>query len=155
MPVEMFAFVLLPMVVASGSAMICYVLMNARMEVAVSREKVRRAETEARLKILEETLPQRLQLAADSAEHRALDQLMAGFRVEERRFLRDDPARRRAVILQERLFFRNLPLSSWIEHEMPVFEGAMTPIDHKSAFVAPSLHSPQQQLEAFPKLLTQ
>ena len=27
-------------------------------------------------------------------------------------------------MLQERIFFRNIPLSSWVEHEMPVEEGA-------------------------------
>jgi len=28
------------------------------------------------------------------------------------------------LVLQERIFFRNIPLSSWVEHEMPVEEGA-------------------------------
>jgi hypothetical protein len=31
---------------------------------------------------------------------------------------------RKSMIRQERIFFRNVPLSSWMEHEMPLEEGA-------------------------------
>jgi hypothetical protein len=31
---------------------------------------------------------------------------------------------RKALVLQERLFFRNIPLSNWVEHEMVVEEGS-------------------------------
>ena len=31
---------------------------------------------------------------------------------------------RKSLVLQERLFFRNIPLSNWVEHEMVVEEGA-------------------------------
>jgi hypothetical protein len=30
---------------------------------------------------------------------------------------------RRSLVLQERMFFRNLPLSDWIEHEVVLEEG--------------------------------
>jgi hypothetical protein len=30
---------------------------------------------------------------------------------------------RKALVLQERLFFRSIPLSNWVEHEMVVEEG--------------------------------
>lgn len=31
---------------------------------------------------------------------------------------------RKSLVMQERLFFRNIPLSNWIEHEMVVEEGS-------------------------------
>jgi len=31
---------------------------------------------------------------------------------------------RKALVLQERLYFRNIPLSNWVEHEMVVEEGS-------------------------------
>jgi hypothetical protein len=31
---------------------------------------------------------------------------------------------RKSLVLQERIFFRNIPLSNWVEHEMVVEEGA-------------------------------
>jgi len=33
---------------------------------------------------------------------------------------------RKSLVLQERLFFRNIPLSNWVEHEMVVEEGSDT-----------------------------
>jgi hypothetical protein len=31
---------------------------------------------------------------------------------------------RRSLVLQERIYFRNIPLSDWIEHEVVMDEGA-------------------------------
>ena len=31
---------------------------------------------------------------------------------------------RKALVLQERMCFRNIPLSDWIEHEIPLDDGA-------------------------------
>jgi hypothetical protein len=31
---------------------------------------------------------------------------------------------RKSLVLQERMYFRNIPLSDWIEHEVAVEEGA-------------------------------
>jgi hypothetical protein len=31
---------------------------------------------------------------------------------------------RRSLVLQERMYFRNIPLSDWIEHEITVDDGA-------------------------------
>jgi hypothetical protein len=116
---DLILFFVLPAAVAAGSAMICYVLMQARMELAVAREKGERAHIEARLEMVEEMLPERLQAAEESAQRRAFDQLMGGFRVEERRYVRDGEDALPSLVLQERLYFRNVPLSNWIEHELP------------------------------------
>ena len=56
----------------------------------------------------------------------ALDEFMQDFRVEERSYVRESKslsARKKSMVMQERLFFRNIPLSNWIEHEMVVEEG--------------------------------
>jgi len=47
--------------------------------------------------------------------------------VEERHYAREHRvlfAHRKSLILQERIFFRNIPISNWVEHEVPVEEGA-------------------------------
>ena len=49
------------------------------------------------------------------------------FRVEERHYMRENKSvfmNRKSLVLQERLFFRNIPLSNWVEHEMVVEEGS-------------------------------
>ena len=65
--------------------------------------------------------------AQESARRQALDDFMADIRVEERHYVREHKAlflTRKSVVRQERIFFRNLPLSNWIEQEMPYEEGA-------------------------------
>ncbi|MDZ4797722.1 MAG: hypothetical protein SGI92_06135 [Bryobacteraceae bacterium] len=129
-------FFVLPAAVATGSAMICYVLMQARMDVAVEKERTERAHIQARLEMVEEMMPERLKAVTETAQRRAFDQLMQGFRVEERRYIReaaetDGPA----MVLQERLYYRNMPLSNWIEHELP--SGSTASVDSLSVFNNP------------------
>jgi hypothetical protein len=55
-----------------------------------------------------------------------MDDFLADFRVEERHYLRESKSlflNKKSMVLQERLYFRNLPLSNWVEHELTVEEG--------------------------------
>jgi hypothetical protein len=46
------------------------------------------------------------------------------------------------MVMQERLFFRNIPLSNWIEHEMIVEEGRdLDQLPQESIFQRPALAS--------------
>ena len=57
----------------------------------------------------------------------ALDEFLADIRVEERHYVREHRvlfAHKKSLIVQERIFFRNIPISSWVDHEIPVEEGA-------------------------------
>lgn len=129
-------FFVLPAAVATGSAMICYVLMQARLDVAVERERTQRAHIEARLQMVEEMMPERLKAVKESAQRRAFDQLMRGFRVEERRYVRDSGmGESPALVLQERLYYRNMPLSNWIEHDLP--SGTTASLESMSVFNNP------------------
>ena len=52
---------------------------------------------------------------------KTLDDFMQDFRVEERHYFRENHsvnAQTKSMVLQERLYFRNIPLSNWVEHEM-------------------------------------
>ena len=63
----------------------------------------------------------------ENARRRALDEFLADIHVEERRYVREHRvlfAHRKSLVLQERIFFRNIPISNWVEHEVPVEEGA-------------------------------
>lgn len=62
-----------------------------------------------------------------NARRKALDEFLADLRIEERRYVREHRvlfAHRKSLVLQERIFFRNVPISNWVEHEVPVEEGA-------------------------------
>src|SRR5437879_8652905 len=68
-----------------------------------------------------------IQGAEESAKRQALDQFLSEMRVEERHYVREHKMlfmHRKSLVLQERIFFRNIPLSNWVEHEMVVEEGA-------------------------------
>jgi len=63
----------------------------------------------------------------ENARRKALDEFLADLHVEERHYARQHRvlfAHRKSLILQERIFFRNIPISNWVEHEVPVEEGA-------------------------------
>ena len=52
---------------------------------------------------------------------------MGELRVEQRHYTRENrmlTQKRKSLVLQERMYFRNIPLSDWIEHEITVEEGA-------------------------------
>jgi len=47
--------------------------------------------------------------------------------VEQRHYTRENRMlmqNRKSLVLQERMYFRNIPLSDWIEHEITLDEGA-------------------------------
>ena len=123
---DAFLWMFLPVFVAAGSALLSFYIMQARMEVALSKE--REALTEARSAITSHKimLEERVKATEESTRRKALDQFMEDFRVEERSYVRESKsvfANKKTVVMQERLYFRNIPLSNWVEHEMLIEEG--------------------------------
>ena len=116
----------LPLFVAGGSALLAFYIMQARMEVAIAKEREATAEVRAQIDSHRETMEQRIKATEESTRRKAFDEFMEEFRVEERHYFRESKSlflNRKSMILQERLYFRNLPLTNWVEHEMPVEEG--------------------------------
>lgn len=119
-------WILLPVIVAAGSALLSFYIMQAKLEVAVAKEREQMAEVTAALRHQEQMAEERVRAAEEATLRRAFDQFLADFRVEERHYMRENKsvfANRKSLILQERLYFRTVPLSNWIEHEMVVEEG--------------------------------
>jgi hypothetical protein len=120
-------WIMLPLFVAAGSALLAFYIMQARMEVAVSKEREIIAEAQATIKSQERVLEEKVKATEEAALRRAFDQFLGDFRVEERHYMREHKSmflNKKAMVLQERLFFRNIPLSNWVEHEMIVEEGS-------------------------------
>jgi hypothetical protein len=125
MNLDALIWVLLPVFVAAGSALLSFYIMQARMEVAVAKERESLAEANAIINSNKVTLEERIKATEELTRRRALDDFMQEFRVEERHYFRENrsaESKMKAMILQERLFFRNIPLSNWVEHEMIVEE---------------------------------
>lgn len=120
-------WILLPLFIAAGSALLSFYIMQAKLEVAVSKERESLAEAHAVIKHQEKLIEEKVKTAEESTMRKAFDQFLADFRVEERHYMRENKSmfvNRKALVLQERLFFRNIPLSNWVEHEMVVEEGS-------------------------------
>ena len=118
-------WLLLPVFIAGGSALLSYYVMSAKLDVAVSHEREELAEARAETRSAKSTMEERIKATEQEARRKALDEFMQDFRVEERHYFRENRSevmQKRLMVLQERLYFRNLPLSNWVEHEMVVEE---------------------------------
>lgn len=143
MHIDSFLWMFLPVFVAGGSALLSYCIMQAKMEVALARERESLAEARATITSQKITMEERIKATEEASRRHALDEFMQDFRVEERSYVRESKslaAYSKSMILQERLFFRNIPLSNWIEHEMLVEEGRdLDQLPKESVFSAPAL----------------
>lgn len=125
MQIDAVLWILLPVFIAAGSALLSFYIMQARMEVAISKEREYLAEARAEVRTQTNTMEERVKSTEQEARRKALDDFMQDFRVEERHYFRENKsvaARQKSMVMQERLYFRNIPLSNWVEHEMVVEE---------------------------------
>jgi hypothetical protein len=119
-------WMLLPAFVAAGSALLSFFIMQARLEVAVAREREIIAQVRAQVRAQEEIMEEKVRKTEEETTRRCFDNFLADFRVEERHYVKESKSlfvNKKAMVLQERLFFRNIPLSNWVEHEMTLEEG--------------------------------
>jgi hypothetical protein len=157
---DAFLWILLPVFIAAGSALLAYFVMQSRMEVAIAKEREVLAEARAETRLQKNTMEERVRATEQEARRKALDEFMQEFRIEERHYFRENKsqaARQKAMVLQERLYFRNIPLSNWVEHEMVIEEeGAdMQQIaKSRSIFTTRSL-GPDESSNALSRLLDQ
>jgi len=128
---EALLWILLPGGTAVASGLLAWFIMQSRMEVALAQQREHLAETrgalDAEKSALGATLDSALRAAEAVAKHEALEHFMDELRVEQRHYTREDRTltrKRKSLVMQERMFFRNIPLSDWIEHEITMEEGA-------------------------------
>ena len=123
---EAFLWMFLPVFVAAGSSLLSFYIMQARMEVALAKERESLAEARATITSQKVTMEERIKATEEATKRVAMDEFMHDFRVEERSYGRESKSltsSRKTMVMQERLFFRNIPLSNWIEREMLIEEG--------------------------------
>jgi outer membrane murein-binding lipoprotein Lpp len=126
MSVDAFLWVLLPVFIAAGSSLLSFFVMQAKLDVAVSQEREIIAKLQAQLQAQQQSVEDKVHAAEEGAKRTSFDTFLADIRVEERHYVRESKSSsstKKAMVLQERIYFRNLPLSNWVEHEMTVEEG--------------------------------
>lgn len=124
-------WVLLPGFVAIASALLAWFVMQSRMEVKLAEQRETIAEVRGQLKAereaLEVSLKSAVKVAEETAKRQAFDNFLAELKVEQRHYTRENRMlmhNRRSLVLQERMYFRNIPLSDWIEHEITLDDAA-------------------------------
>lgn len=111
--------VFLQVLTALGSAFLSICILAARTEAAVAREREALADSKAALSSAEAILAERIRAVEQEAKRNSIEELMSELRVEERHRAPEEAGAVRShtktLILQERLYFRNIPLSGWVE----------------------------------------
>jgi hypothetical protein len=104
-------WVLLPGFVAVASGLLCWFIMQSRMDVKLAQQRELLAEERGSLSAERASVRASLESSIKAAE----------LKVEQRHYTRENRmlmGSRKSLVLQERMYFRNLPLSDWIEHEI-------------------------------------
>src|SRR6185312_371076 len=144
----------LAVVCSAFSAAVVYLLMRSHAEVLLSRQREQLAEARAALAAQRESLEDSFRNVEDATRRKAMDEFIADIRVEERHYIREHKilfVTRKCLVRQERIFFRNLPLSNWVEQEMPIEEGA----DVDKLAQAMTVFTPEGMIAAASKKLLQ
>ena len=112
---------------AAVTGLLVFFVMQSRMEVILSKQREELAGARATLAVQQQSIEDSLKNMEETTRRVALDQFIADIRVEERHYTREHKLllnTKKVLVRQERIFFRNIPLSNWIEQEMPLEDGA-------------------------------
>lgn len=127
---EALLWILLPGFVALASGLLAWFVMQSRMDVALADQRTSLAEERGSLQAersaMQATFEAAVTAAEEKARRQAFDNFLNELTVEQRHYTRENRLllqNRRSLVLQERIFFRNIPLSDWIEHEIQLEEG--------------------------------
>jgi hypothetical protein len=121
----------LPAFTAVVTGVLAWFIMQSRMEVklAEARESIaaQKGAIQAEREAMEAQLQTAMRAAQERAHREALDVFLGEMKVEQRHYTRENrrlAQPRKSLVLQERMYFRNIPLSDWIEHEIVVNDDA-------------------------------
>lgn len=115
---------LLAITAAGGALLICF-MMRWRTDEAIARERGALAELHSALLVQRDTLGNAIRDARAEAKRAAFDEFLNDFRVEQRQYVRKSRLffmNKQTLVLRERILFRNLPLSHWVEHTITLDE---------------------------------
>ena len=123
-------WIIVPLLTAAGSALLVCYMMRCRIDEAVARERGALAELQSALVVQRETLESAIFDAKAEAKRAAFDDFLNDFRVEQRHYVRKSRLffmSKQTLVLRERILFRNLPLSNWIEQTVTLDETVGAP----------------------------
>jgi hypothetical protein len=136
-------WIAMPMLIAGAAALVTALMMQARAELIASRHRETLAEARALLATQHRAMEERIRATEETARRKALDEFMADIQVEEREYVRESSSlfsKRKSLVVQQRVCFRSIPLTDWVEREYP----------GTTEMVRVPLRSPRPAIEAPP-----
>ena len=118
-------WIALPFVAALGSGVLSFIVARGRMRVKLARRCKELDQERMELLLQVKAAREKAQTAELEAGRKVLDEVLSEIRLEERHFLREAGSgfeRREHLVLQERICFRDTPLTHWIERELETGE---------------------------------
>jgi hypothetical protein len=118
-------WILMPGFTAAGAVLLICFMMRCRMDEAIAHERGALAELQSALIVQRQTLESAISDAKAEAKRLAFDEFLNDFRVEQRQYVRKSKVffmSRQTLVMRERILFRNLPLSNWVEHSVTLEE---------------------------------
>src|ERR1017187_702330 len=99
---------------ALATGRLVYFVMQSHLDTQLAKQREDLAAANAALGAQKDAMLDSIRSAQESARRQAMDDFIADIRVEERHYIREHKAfflTRKCIVRQERIFFRNLPLS--------------------------------------------
>ena len=137
-------WIFVPGLTATGAALLIVFMMRCRMDEAIARERGALVELQSALIVQRRRLEGAINDARAEAKRAAFDEFLNDFRVEQRQYVRNSKLffmTRQTLVLRERILFRNLPLSNWVEHSVTLDESVGTAYPSRALTIEATLGS--------------
>ena len=118
-------WIFVPGFAAAGAVLLIVFMMRCRIDEAIAHERGALAELQSALVVQRDTLESAIHDARAEAKRAAFDEFLNDFRLEQRQYVRKSRLffmSKQTLIVRERILFRNLPLSTWVEHSVTLEE---------------------------------
>jgi hypothetical protein len=118
-------WILVPGFTASCAALLICFMMSCRIDEAIALERSALKELQSALIAQRQRLESAIVDARAEAKRAAFDEFLNDFRVEQHQYMRKSRVffmHRQTLVVRERILFRNLPLSNWVEHTVMLEE---------------------------------
>jgi hypothetical protein len=137
---HLLSWISLAIVVSAIVAVPALIGMRTRMTAALERERRAYADALEAHERERQAVEDRIRAAEERARRAALGEFIRDLRVEERSRIRQSTSMfsaRRVIVHEERLCFRDQPLSNWVEQEVVVDEGIENAPKPQAVFLTP------------------
>jgi outer membrane murein-binding lipoprotein Lpp len=120
------AWIAVTVLVGCAAVAVTYAVARTRFDKSSASARQKLADALAALEAERNSFKETAQAIEEKTRRAALEEFLGDIRIEERHHVRENRllfVHRKSLVVEERIFFRNIPLSNWVEHEVAIEEG--------------------------------